>query len=322
VTAGGPCRGSRPAVDGGAGVLATNVARSASASPPSAAARIDRVLDDWAHLLPMRMLEPLRAAALEADAGGGYICVDEYREGQDLVVRAELPGVDPEQDVTVEINDHRLRIEAERRESESSQERGFVRREMRYGHFVGDLALPEGVVESDVSARYTDGILEIRVHLPDPERRFGLAMANAPIGMALVGLDGRFIEVNQSLCHILGRSRDALVRTAANAGSAALPGRTRSLGGRLHERSESRATDPRSWSTTTVRVASAGAALGLAFVSGSADANVHTLVTLAGTDVGAAAACGSPSWVSAGGRWRAGRRGSGRDRRVRGRAVR
>jgi PAS domain S-box-containing protein len=47
--------------------------------------------------------------------------------------------------------------------------------------------------------------------LRESERRFRLAMANAPIGMALVGLDGRFIAVNDRLCELLGRRREQLV---------------------------------------------------------------------------------------------------------------
>jgi PAS domain S-box-containing protein len=61
----------------------------------------------------------------------------------------------------------------------------------------------------DVTARETAA-----AHLRESERRFRLSMANAPIGMALVGLDGRFIEVNDRLCQILGRPRNELVRLA------------------------------------------------------------------------------------------------------------
>jgi PAS domain S-box-containing protein len=46
--------------------------------------------------------------------------------------------------------------------------------------------------------------------LRESERRFRLAMAHAPIGMALVGLDGRFLEANQRLCEIVGRPEEVL----------------------------------------------------------------------------------------------------------------
>lgn len=133
--------------------------------------RLERMIDEWTHLLPMRMLEPLRSAALmerEADAGG-FIRVDEYTEGRDLVVRAEIPGVDIEKDVEITLSDHHLHIVAERQEKEETEERGFLRRELRYGRFSRDVTLPDVVSSSDVSATYVDGILEIRVHLPEGE---------------------------------------------------------------------------------------------------------------------------------------------------------
>jgi diguanylate cyclase (GGDEF)-like protein/PAS domain S-box-containing protein len=43
------------------------------------------------------------------------------------------------------------------------------------------------------------------------EEQFRSAMAHAPVGMALVGLDGRFIEVNRSLCRLLGYDEKSLV---------------------------------------------------------------------------------------------------------------
>jgi PAS domain S-box-containing protein len=67
------------------------------------------------------------------------------------------------------------------------------------------------VVEVLSSSRDVTARLHAQAQLRESEQRFRLAMANAPIGMALVGLDGRFIEVNDSLCAILGRARDELV---------------------------------------------------------------------------------------------------------------
>jgi HSP20 family protein len=131
--------------------------------------RLDHLLDEWTRVLPLRMSELLRLPLEREPALAEFVRVDEYREGEDLVVRAELPGVDPEKDIEVRVTDHRLHIEAERRQEEESERKGFVRRELRYGRFSRDLALPEGVTDEDISARYIDGILEIRVHTPEPE---------------------------------------------------------------------------------------------------------------------------------------------------------
>src|SRR3984893_547868 len=44
--------------------------------------------------------------------------------------------------------------------------------------------------------------------LREPQQRFRNAFQNAPIGMALVGLDGRFLDLNGALCQLLGYAPD------------------------------------------------------------------------------------------------------------------
>jgi HSP20 family protein len=61
-----------------------------------------------------------------------------------------------------------LRIEAQRRTEEKTEEKGYTRQELRYGSFTRTLALPDSVSESDIQASYKDGILEIRVPVPPP----------------------------------------------------------------------------------------------------------------------------------------------------------
>lgn len=95
--------------------------------------------------------------------------VDEYTEGDALVIRADLPGIDPEKDVEISVEDGLLHVAAERREEEKTEERSYVRREIRYGSFTRDLPLPKGVSEGDVTACYKDGLLEIRVPMPSGE---------------------------------------------------------------------------------------------------------------------------------------------------------
>lgn len=125
--------------------------------------RLDQMFEDWTRRLPFRM--PTRLG--REPAMSMAIHLDEYREGNELHVRAELPGVDPERDVSVTVTDHDLQIEAERREEEKAEGKGFIRRELRYGRLSRMLRLPEGVSDSDVSATYHDGILDITVTLPE-----------------------------------------------------------------------------------------------------------------------------------------------------------
>jgi HSP20 family protein len=136
--------------------------------PSNVLDRLDQLFDAWTRRLTGQLYEPWQMPALFVHEGerGELIRVDEYRDEEDLVIRAELPGIDPDEDVTIDVTDHRLHIEAERHAAEEREAKGFVHRELRYGHFSRVLSLPEGVTADDVTARYEDGILEIRVHAP------------------------------------------------------------------------------------------------------------------------------------------------------------
>lgn len=95
--------------------------------------------------------------------------VEEYRENGTLVIRADLPGIDPEKDVEIEVVDGTLRVSAERRQEEKVEEKDFVRTELRYGSFSRSLHLPPGASEKDVVATYKDGVLEIRIPVAAPQ---------------------------------------------------------------------------------------------------------------------------------------------------------
>lgn len=109
---------------------------------------------------------------LESDT----IKVEEYREDDVMVVRAELPGVDPDTDIDVTVEDGMLRIHAERSEEThapkgKSGAREHYRSEFRYGSFTRVLPLPAGVTETDVTATYRDGILEVRAPTNDEQSK-------------------------------------------------------------------------------------------------------------------------------------------------------
>ncbi|MCG5432052.1 Hsp20/alpha crystallin family protein [Mycobacterium sp. MYCO198283] len=85
------------------------------------------------------------------------------RDGDDAVVRVELPGIDITKDVTVEIDGGRLVIRGERRDEHSSDADGRTLREVRYGSFRRSFALPSHVTDDAVSASYDAGVLTVRV---------------------------------------------------------------------------------------------------------------------------------------------------------------
>jgi len=103
----------------------------------------------------------------DPDADGSWLRVEEYVEGDTLVVRTELPGIDPDKDVEITISDVLLHIRARREEKTEHKGKDSYRSEFRYGSFVRSMALPAGTKEDDVKATYDDGILEVRLPVGD-----------------------------------------------------------------------------------------------------------------------------------------------------------
>lgn len=111
---------------------------------------------------PFELIERL----FEGDGQSAAIKVEEVRDGDSLVVRAELPGIDPDKDVDVSISDGALHISARREERTEEKSKGSYRSEFRYGSFSRTLPLPEGATPESVTASYKDGVLEVRVPIP------------------------------------------------------------------------------------------------------------------------------------------------------------
>jgi HSP20 family protein len=101
--------------------------------------------------------------------GRNAMRVEEFLEDGTCVIRAELPGLDPEKDVEISVDDGVMHLKAEREErSEDTRPDGY-RSEFHYGSLERFVRLPDGVSPDDVTATYKDGILEVRVPVPPVE---------------------------------------------------------------------------------------------------------------------------------------------------------
>jgi HSP20 family protein len=89
--------------------------------------------------------------------------VDVLTRGEDLVIRTELPGIDPDKDVEIMVEDGTLHIRGQRQETEEEKGNGYIRRETSYGVFERIVPLPPGAKTDDLKATYNDGILEVVV---------------------------------------------------------------------------------------------------------------------------------------------------------------
>ena len=88
--------------------------------------------------------------------------VDIYEKGHDLVIRAEVPGVD-RNDIEVRMENGVLTLRGERKRETEVAEPNAYRLERRYGVFSRSFSLPTTVDPSRVAATYKDGVLELIV---------------------------------------------------------------------------------------------------------------------------------------------------------------
>ncbi len=121
----------------------------------------------------VKIHEPLRApaiwewfgnsvpAALRMFEPEGMTRMEEFVENGRYVVRTELPGIDPDKDVEITIQDGVLHLHGERHEEHKDRQRS----EFFYGSFSRSMTLPKGADAADTRATYKDGILEISVKL-------------------------------------------------------------------------------------------------------------------------------------------------------------
>lgn len=103
-----------------------------------------------------------------AEWPGWAPAVEGCEEGGQWVIRVALPGVDPK-DVEIALAQNQLTIKGQRRPMSPGKPEGYFARELTYGPFERSFTLPEGVDSAKVNARYTNGILEVRVPKPVAE---------------------------------------------------------------------------------------------------------------------------------------------------------
>ena len=102
--------------------------------------------------------------------------LDVWETPTEVVYAFDLPGI-PEDAITIEVKDDNLTVSAERQKTEESNDNGFYRFERRYGMFARAVGLPQGVDQENISARYENGVLEIRVPKPEEQKPKKIALS-------------------------------------------------------------------------------------------------------------------------------------------------
>lgn len=104
-------------------------------------------------------LEQMRAQAWAPE-------IEVFQREGNLVVRADLPGM-TEDDVEVNIDDEGLELSGERRHEEEHEEGGVYHSERSYGSFRRRIPLPAGVDPSTCDASFENGVLEVKLRMPE-----------------------------------------------------------------------------------------------------------------------------------------------------------
>src|SRR5436853_37457 len=110
------------------------------------------------------------------ERGGGLLgaswspAIEIFERGDNLIVRAELPGLDKE-DVKVEMTDNGLVIQGERKQEHEEKREGFYRSERSYGQFYRTIPLPDGINADQIDAQFNNGVLEISIPIPEGQKR-------------------------------------------------------------------------------------------------------------------------------------------------------
>ena len=112
-----------------------------------------------------RMMEDFWLTPFDAVGRWGEVFVpkvDVKEEEKDIIVSAELPGMD-QKDIDVTVTNDSIRISGEKKQEEEKEEKGYYRRETSYGTFERVIDLPSEVDENKAEAEFSKGVLTIRL---------------------------------------------------------------------------------------------------------------------------------------------------------------
>ena len=123
-----------------------------------------RPFDDFA-ALTTRLDRLFEDVVGEGKRGEWTTAIDLVREQGKLILRADMPGITPE-DVKIEVRDDIITVSGQHEEEKEEKDKNYVRRERRFGSFSRSIALPSGVDADKIEATSKDGVVEVTIPLP------------------------------------------------------------------------------------------------------------------------------------------------------------
>ena len=138
--------------------------------------RIPSLIDDMEHMMNEMFRRPFFETGMAPfrgflhDMGRGLSpSVDVYESGGNIVVKADLPGLTKD-DITVKLINNILEISGEKKTEEKVDTRDYLKLERGYGKFSRTVRLPEGLDADHVTAKFGEGVLEVRVPKVEDKR--------------------------------------------------------------------------------------------------------------------------------------------------------
>lgn len=126
---------------------------------------------EWRPLTELRHRVDQMFRDVAADgAFGTSLSMDVIRRDDAIVIRADIPGIKPEE-VEIAVEDGILTVSGEHEEEHDEKTEHYVRHERHRGGFSRSMALPRGVKPDDIEATTADGVLEVTVPLPKEESK-------------------------------------------------------------------------------------------------------------------------------------------------------
>jgi HSP20 family protein len=123
---------------------------------------MERRFEDWFRR-PFSLVEPswwprLKMAEMEEVTPK----IDIYEDGDDFMVKAEMPGMRKE-DIEVSLTDSMITISGEKKKEDKVEKKNYYRMERSYGAFTRSFRLPQEIQTDKAKATFKDGVLEVRV---------------------------------------------------------------------------------------------------------------------------------------------------------------
>jgi HSP20 family protein len=96
--------------------------------------------------------------------------VDMYEKGDDLIIKAEIPGMKKE-DISIDFAGDVVTISGEKKSEERTERKDYYRVERSFGTFSRKLHLPVEIQIDKATASFKDGVLEIRMPKSEAEKQ-------------------------------------------------------------------------------------------------------------------------------------------------------